>query len=485
MKKSLVIFLIFLNIAVYGMFACIHKIYEEQDGIVITEDTLAGERSVAQGLEAIVRTQWRTDRIRWETKLNIYAEGKRTIEGEQSEDSQTYSELRYHMNERKLSPRSGAILSRQNDVLELIYEDGYHIGYAENAAVNAAGEGILGQMRDHSFYQMFADVAKDVPAGASITRQVHPADYFSHYPLSMNLRMDVSTVWYVDEWNMGNFLGIRVPESHVMNITITKNYPNGAVTEIAAEPVGGSLSIKSPAVTTDNGLFYSIYAVKSDDGVLISPELEHENGIYCLPFTEEENGRNMKSDEMRLVFKLTEEECPVGLLADDLGEKLYLAVKRGKELLCKVVALDYSGLEPGMAPKAQEIMECSLGDYPENNELFLMEWKEGSLWMVFYDGTILFQPDIIEFSEKKLIRSRIEDNNFAYGKEGWDYDLDYSDGRLALICSEQFWNCSFQIYVFDASGLLYHGAFRHSLDAQNATRDYCLVPENALEIIWK
>ena len=356
--------------------------------------------------------------------------------------------------------------------------------------MTAKEEGILNQIYSPEVRRMFTELAKNVPAGETVSMQVAPADYYSYYPLYMEMKAGASTVWYTDEWNMGEFLGMKVPDDHLMNVTITKNHPNGAVTEISAEPVSGSVQIKSPAVLTDRYVFYVIYGVQHDNGEMVLPELKNGNGIYCLPFVDQENGRHMMTEQMQMIFSL--EFCPVGLLADPEQERLYLLGRDAGELACKVLQVDSDLTEPGRVPGLIEVQELRLGAYPGESELFQAEFQEEALWLVFDDGTMLFCPDIMEKAEvspenvlPEIIRGKIANSNFDYsGKYGWDYDLDYKEGKLALICAQNYWRNSFLVYVFDKNGNLYEGEFLHSLDAQNSYRGYCLQAEKPLQISW-
>lgn len=479
MKKCLVFFLGLFILATAGLGWCIKTIQNQQDQIVITEETILGDIRAADGLTVKIDTQWENDKIRWDTTV--------TIDGDTAQPLSitTESELRYH--EENLQPRNGAyLLNRNTEILRLSYDDGVHYGYAGNTDLldTIKGEGILSNMKHHRLGSALAKIAWEAKADSVYTKEVRLADYLSYYPLFMDMWSDVSYVWYGDEWNIGDYLRVRIPEDHMMSVSITKNI-HGTVTQVSAESTSGSVEIKTPAAMTDRSVFYAVYAVNRDDGAIRSLEMEHGNGIYCLPFVEEEDTRNMKPRAMKNIFSLEEKVCLVGLAADTSGDVLYLVVKEEGLLKLKMIALDYRNAAPGEVPVAQEIGEWMLIGYPDQSEVFLIDQIESHLLIVLNDGTLVFLPESLHSEKKEIIRGKVSTDSMAYaGSRMWDYSLDYEDGKLALICAESYWDCSARVYVFDHEGEQYQGILHHSLDYQGAYRDYTLQLEQPLEISW-
>ena len=437
MKKSLCLAGVILLLLCTGLGMAVRQVDEEKDDIVITQQVLEGDVRAADGVTFRIGTQWK-GRMNWDTSV--------TIDGNSTDGvvaSKTDYEATWQKEEKKRS------YTWTTEVMEAYYTEGYHTSIVGGWSDSVAFSGV-------TFAAAVEAVASRTAPGESHEEIIQLNDYHTYYPLFVELHLGESMIWGINaEEFLSSYLQIRIPDSHQMKISITRNN-EGNIIGIGSDSTEGSPEIHFSAAEADDGVYFAYYGVA--DGIFTDLDSQHGNGIYFLPFVRQEDGIEMQHDKLEKIFDLPEKDCYVVELKLDREEKqLLVLTKESDSLVFRSLAFE----------NWEEKQQIMLMAYESNDGCQVTEFIEENLLIVLGNGSLCFLTVDENGKYQNQIVGSLGVGNSLRSTQEWDYDVDYRDGRLALICAENYWVKSVYVYIFGEAGLEYKGYYEHSADYEN------------------
>ena len=453
MKKSLYLWgILFGIIGILGI-AGVKTIADAQDQVVITQKTLEGDILAAEGITFQIRNEW-SGRIGWKTTATV----DNKVPGGLVTDTRVTK--MWESSTRSLFPAYFA----DRDVIELSFSaDAYRIYYA------SGGEAW--------YEEAVSAVADRTGMGETHTEVIKWKDYCEFFPLIEEYDIDYLYV-NLDEQphSISEMLQIQIPDTYEVEISVTRN-DEGEVIQIR-DLYDQRISIQSEAVRVDDGIYFTVSARQEDEmGKVTVLQSALGNGIYYLPLVPTRDSLvAMDFANMKKVYSFSDEVCVEELVLDE--ERKYLLVFAVEAEEMRLYTMD----RKDMAIKS----EITLFPCKEVQSDPVIENIGGNLLLLRNSGDVAFltkeEPGVYTgFMTYNLGAEVMLPNSY-----GWQYAVDYQEGRLALICCESSWACSTYVYVFDQTGLLYKGYYRHSADDEDEDSpwDIEMIEENALSIRW-
>ncbi len=160
MKKiyALVILLTMLSVSAFLFIS--EAVYSESNQVVLTEKTIYGDKTVADGIELITRSQFR-EHLFWETTSRL----------EQSENAKSETEYSFFAlkNQETNKPKyEGVVISSD---IRYGYSNQHYYG-EETTSKDAVGlEKAINELRDSTL------------AGTTKSKTVYLKDYYTYYPI--------------------------------------------------------------------------------------------------------------------------------------------------------------------------------------------------------------------------------------------------------------------------------------------------------------
>ena len=190
-------------------------------------------------------------------------------------------------------------------------------------------------------------VAERTGAGETRRETLRIRDYTEYIPLIVDLDFGEATVvyWHDTFYSVGDmqddlarrfngYFRFPVPEDAELTVEVTKN-SRGMVTELRTESNAEKNALDANSVVTDGKCWFTVQGI-GDKGLDFSA-VPGGRGLYCLPFTPREGGKNavdVDFDAMHIVYPLREDEYPVALYGDENGALLLaLRTESGVELV--------------------------------------------------------------------------------------------------------------------------------------------------------
>ena len=454
MRKSLCLAGVILLLLCTGLGMAVRQVDEEKDDIVITQQVLEGDVRAADGVTFRIGTQWK-GRMNWDTGV--------TIDGNSTDGvvaSKTDYEATWQKEEKKRS------YTWTTEVMEAYYMDSYHASVAGGWSDSEALSGV-------TFGAAVEAVATGTAPGETHEEIIQLNDYHAYYPLFVELHLGESIIWGINaEEFLSNYLQIRIPDSHQMKISITRN-DEGNIIAIASDSMEGSPEIRFSAAEADDGVYFAYYGVA--DGNFTDLESGHGNGIYFLPFIRQDDGIEVQHDKLEKIFDLPEKDCcAVELKLDREEKQLLVLTKESDSLVFRSLSLE------NWEEKQQLLLIPHVGDA----ECQVAEFVEDNLFVVLENGDLCFLTVEENGEYQNRIVGSLGVGNSLRPTQEWEYDIDYRDGKLALIYAENYWEKSVYVYIFSEAGLEYKGYYEHSADYENSVVgfEYQLWGEDSLGI---
>ena len=453
MRKSLCLAGVILLLLCTGLGMAVRQVDEEKDDIVITQHILEGDVRAADGVTFRIGTQW-NGRMNWDTSVTIDGNNAGGVAA-----SKTDYEATWQKEEKKRS------YTRTTEVMEAYYTAGYQTLIVSGVEDSAALGGV-------PFEAAVEAVASGTEPGETHEEIIQLNYYCTYYPLFVELHLGESVIWGTNaEEYFSTYLRIRIPDPHQMKISITRN-DEGNIIGIT-NSMGGAPEIRFSAAVAKDGVYFAYYGVA--DGIFTDLDSEHGNGIYFLPFVRQEDGIEVQHDKLEKIFDLTEKDCYVVELKLDREEKqLLMLTKESDSLVFRSLSLE----------NREEKQQLILMPYEGEEGCRVAEFVEDNLFIVLENGDLCFLTVEENGEYQNRIVGSLGVGNSLRSTQEWEYDIDYRDGKLALIYAENYWEKSVYVYIFSEAGLEYKGYYEHSADYENSVVgfEYQLWGEDSLGI---
>ncbi len=485
MKKSLIFMTILALGSVWVLIRGTAFVSAEKEEVAITERVVSGDRSAAEDVIFSIGT-CTSEGLIWDTDCRVGGESSTEFRyfGKQSgEEYRTYFEREIEWGEEE--PLSHIYHDIDLELPVQSRVEGFGTTISMTSSLNA----------ELAYYpKAWEALLQNATPGRTFAGEVSVADYYDIYPLELWLTYDFANTIFLkgDEKKMGqgydvtDFLGIPVPEGQKMTAEITCG-ADGRIEKVAGSGTEGGVEIRSVQTSLEQGCYFSFHCESS--GQPVPWESEAGNGIYFVPATKEgteEGGKaSLWYDRMVKICSLPEDCFVEKLLPDPAGERIGLLVLQdGKWRLDSLNPEDGSlvpGGEMSLAggngePEIRRVGERWFIALPGEFSL-LREGKEGA-WEEEMGESLAAEgaqnlsgggtgEAASETGEAKSGAGEV--TSVAADPFYWDrdYALAYQDGRLALFLQESTASCGGDLFVFGASGTLYHGVYEHGGDTLN------------------
>ena len=463
MRKAAILLTVLLALSVGGACVAASGVYEAHDRVALTETVVYGDRAAADGLTVERRTKY-SSRIFWDTTCTMDAE-------QTAETEYTFS----------ASPASETRPATYNGVS--LYDDlSAGMSFDPDFAEPATGLEVA--------YQELFD---SIGPGEEKSAVIYLKDYLDYYPIYVELdfpgtscstdrsvTLDGASAPGTELYAMAklrDYFKIPVLEDERISISIGRNV-NGKVRSSGSGTNADSFYLQTYNVLTDDACYFTINTHNSGGLVVDTGEIPGGYGIYRLPYEEDrhdESGQKVCGvdvDALEMVYPLDPEIELLSLSVNEEQTRLLLYAEEDGAYVLTVIDLE----------TMDTLQKLKIADRTEN-----------SWWERYDEGDFT----VIRLSEKLALITVTDSGDYVLqfvcdvtpdgGPEFWylDADWDFDGERLAFASTleemKEDWGwsratCGFCLGVYDASGLLYFGEYRSSLDTgEDATYDsfYC------------
>ena len=449
MKKSFLLFLLLICLAVGGLAGMSVWVSKDNEAVEVTQTTLQGDPAAAQGLTITVHNQM-FNQLFWDTKFPAANAAESISEFRFSQKVLNFYEFHDYPPEISMPSFGGGMSSDMG--IDLEREDWGNGGILTRPAI---------------------DLAKTMGPNETKSKTVHVADYYSCYPIVL----DYYTRYYGDEdledqWRNGQeafqrFFSIPIPSQVQVTYTITTN-EMGEVIELYCDTQSW-LELNTAVAQGDGGYYYILDSHVSEDEAkngMVQMDLSHIQGgygVYFVPFLENEASgwADLKMDQVQTVYQVPQGERTVNLFTNEKGNLLLYTVA-GETWYLNVLSSD----------GRQLLQRLELGQMGSNG--YMVDPLEGE------DHMLLF------FNDHQLILLTWDGEDYALAHalqmpedEQWDdsgkEQLAHWDGqRLALLerNSLSWEDTSYRLTVWQGGELTYQGVYTRSFAKNNATQRY-------------
>ncbi|KPU45626.1 hypothetical protein OXPF_08590 [Oxobacter pfennigii] len=454
MRKSLIVTILLLVLAAGSLYYAHDLVDERKDKATIEETVLYGDKSVADGITADIRTHC-DYRLFWDTRYTV---------GENPEISTdfTFSQTKIY---------TSRTISYHGIYFDSTFGD---YGLSTTGSIDMADQSALAK-----------DVASRTEPGEERTERVYIKDYFDFYPIIVNF--DTPFIGFaVNEETLAifaDYFRIPVHPEHRVEISIEKDSA-GKIFSIGTSTIkDGSVDLKAEGVVTDDSCFFTL-SFRTEDGKLLdTSHIPGGYGIYYFPLHNEDgNDGILTADELQMVFRIDSERAEVVSLQTNAQKNrlLLVTIENGAYMLTVIDAETMKQLQK------LEILKAVEGSVFRNlyiyDDFIVPAVNDGRFALLAPDGSgnyeVRFTAQFNEYEELGYIFSN-------------EVSMDYNGEELAVSAFQDGWNASrknnsFYLAIYDRTGLTYVGNYEHSLDKSFADNVPACIPVNKdpLIVTW-
>ena len=482
MKKATILMTLVLLLSVCGVGVLAADVFEAHDQVVLTEKTVYGDRSKADGLTVQIDSHYQR-KVFWNTTLRF---GEET--GAQTEYDFSAKEIR--------------------EDYPVVYE-GIQIGNPAHGGVDFDLDN-----PQEGLWVAYKELYDETEPGQEKERDIRLKDYIDHYP--MTIALDFPNARYSAEaWE--SFAGMDVtPGSEAYAIQVLRDYYKIPVLEDeyygihvrkresgAQSGWGGGTSqygdryyMQDYSVLSDNACYFTFSTLTDDGKIVDTGELSDGYGIYRLPYRteyDEQSGEDIsiiEADDLEMVYPLTPGIDLSSLSINAEQTCLYLhAVENG---VYSITVIDLATMK---AIQKQEVLVVeddswwSIWDYNDFMAILLNPAQEFAVMSKEKDGRLKLEY-ICPIQPERL------ESSFSI----YDAAMDFDGERLALARrmeieekhEEEYRDrttCNLQIAVYEENGLAYVGEYKSSLDTGEDWTNHAFHVRgrdfNPVEVAWE
>ena len=459
MKRHLILAAICFLLACAGL-GMTHAAVRPGEQVVLTEHTVSGDPSAADGLTVEVQAGW-LNRMIWDTRLTLGGDSETT-----------------------LIPGNSSLVqwNRDDNGRRWWPSIDPHMDYLRGCW--AGGDNSIAEELDPAapIDRRILRLAETTPAGETRKETLPVSELadsyrFRFYFLDVGLHPSPAPpeeVLGTIEQDFADTFRYPIQPDHTVTI-ITTRHPNGNLTgyEIAEEENAPSAVLYQQA--TDEAIYFVPDLLDADDGVL-DDRLTPGAGLYRLPHRRE----TLSIDELERVCPLPSDHETLGLYLLHDDTELVLAVREEQQLVL-------------------HILDAATGELKTSFPL----WKPGETdWAILLTGDNFLLP--LRFDGSFRLYGRGAAGQYAFRFAGtvpddpefqpwWDR-INFTaafDGETLALAGERDYaatgdqSCGFALSVYDETGLLYAGLYDSGLDVGEASPTCQLAHNSALRLTWK
>lgn len=461
MKKRFLVFVPLVCLSLCTLIALPIWVGKGGEQVEITQTTLEGDPSYAQGLNVTCCTAL-GNHLFWATTFSAQnPAGART-------------ELTTYQNE-----RDTGVYTTQLKVTPASCNFG--ISTSENS-----NTGLLDDSWGHWNYEAFLapikDLAQEMEPGATRTFSVCLNDWYDTWPMTID-QYQVSVDWEgmsqeQADRQFQNFFGIPVPQNFILYYTLKMN-EKGAVYDVDVSPTppmeepqeemtGDAATVQEAEGAVPSEPFLESYSVRGEQGwyLVLNNRFEEEgqprtdlshvqggNGVFLIPAQNVGGKDTLRLGDIRTVYPFPEGESAISIDRDQAGRLLvYTEDEAGTWYL---TVLEEESAQVLQRLELGQLGGVSILAYVEGDGIRLIQAGSERLLLLVEEGegyrleSILPVPEDIMYQLSDWVQS----NSAA-----WDGE------RLAVICP-QFSTYETQMLaaVWQDGKLVYLGAYQNSL----------------------
>lgn len=437
MRKSLILTLALVVLAVCGFGFAHAAVSAQEDKVVVTEQVVAGDPDVAAGVRVQMRTQC-AEHLLWKTHYAIGA------------PDGTYSDFTFS---RGLIDDSEPYYGN----IELNTFNGsssYHGAFNVDAEAEDVDENVPFGVK------LFRAVAENTDPGSTHTEVLYVRDYYEYFPLDLRFycseSLSVVTEKQITE-AAAAFFRIPVPADYRVSVTVKKE-ANGAIYEMSMENFGHpDLLLWTNSVAAD-GVCYFTVNVTDDNGALLDTRgIPGGTGVYRLSY-----GGEAVSLETVFPFDPEATACDLHFSADQ--SKLLLTTLEDDTYYLTVIDRE----------TMTELQKLPLLEGAGDSNWWGANYNDDFLVVTFSDETdarfvVLSAPETGDYAV--AMRGAVAENDPAWSL---DAAMDFNGETLVAAARWFYERDSYMSYteprgfalsVYDAGGLRYTGQYCNSLMA--------------------
>jgi len=458
MRKAIALLLTLVLFCSVGLGFAHISVNKAKDNVVLTETTLLGDPSAADGLEILTTNDYNNNRLTWETTHITGSEKKTdTIFTFTAEPKRMYYARDY----------SGLHL-----------ETYIHTDLDTNSPYEELDP----------IEKEYRDLFDATEPGHESKKTIRVADYLDYYPITIEIDLPNYTMYYYFEddfpdenrandvyssmkadiiTHYRNFFRIPVLEDEYLDIHVRKGPSHVIGSGSGSSEKGDWYTMFTQAVTTPDAMYFLFDAHTSNTNIIDTSLIPGGFGIYCQPYSQPESEQSKYNSidpvDLSMVFPLDPEMKPQYFVFDKAKNQLILVTEEYGKAILRILDAD----------------DCTL----IQSEV-IVEFEEGDgIWAMYHgDDYIAFTASgsrLIVFShanERYVPRINIQMNDNSVSEEIlWRIlDTDWNGEQFAVV--SQVWTqedfCDFELSIFDASGILYCGEYKSSLTTGYAANSY-------------
>lgn len=442
MRKALALFLTLLLCALLCVAVAAQWVAAPTEDLRFTETAHIGDIAATAGLEMALSAQLR-QHLRWDSTLRY-------------DGAQPASRTDFTFSQAQLYPDAthvptGITLS------DALYLDPY-------------------SRRNDAISQAYADLLAETEPGTTGRRMIRLADYYSYYPLAVDIDLPGYTSQYAQYWSDGDepidavtttlLDAIRIPmlEDQYYILSIDKNVDGSSNSSGGSSAeLGDSYSIYANSVLGDNACYFW-FSNRTNQGHLVdTSHISGGYGIYCLRWSGE--GDAFTVEPLSVLYPVDPAAEIVYLGINGRHDRLLLHTVEGGRYL--VTVLD---TQTGEALQRLDITSYGPDDWSEvdaGDDYVMIRFNRRGVCVLAAgeDGSYDIRIQV-DFQPQEL------DADCQIWNSYWSRQTAFDGQRLAVAGilepdDDRQPVCGFYLAVYDASGLRYYGEYTSSLDDAN------------------
>lgn len=472
MRKSIITTLLLLVLCVSGMVAAHGAVNDGKDAVTFEETVLYGDRSAADDLIVDLFSVC-NGHLFWNT---MYDMGNPTAPQTDFHFSET-SKYLYDSN------RAQTDYDQMQPYASVYMELAVDFGISSTPGFNIAE-------RSDPFFLCMMDLLLDIdsraPVNATHTETVFLADYYEYYPMTVTLNLQPRKQTFFQGTDptqvdspespyglssevelsraLAEYFPIPVRETDQVEVTIVKD--RQAIIEMNCNTLfEGTPAAQTYSVVTDDVCYFTFDARDTDVS-----QVDLGYGIYRLPFTTDVNVCYVDPADLRMVYPLDPQTQIEALVSAADGRELLLMTREPDGFYLTVID----------AQTMQDQQMLKLIEYPE--QIYTQDpFDDEALYL---NAPFFYEDFIVVFSTEQRfsVIERTESGSYArvfttdmQAANQFDVPLSHSsslfwDGERLVMTQfhnsdNYFATCSYYLWVYDQSGLLYMGEYESSLDS--------------------
>lgn len=461
--------------SVVGISAVALTVSADKANVTITERSLYGDRSAAEGLTITSMSHF-AHHLRWDT---VYTIGK---------TPQTV--YRFHASKTS----------------EASIDFSYYISL--HSAVSYGCDYSIPADEQYGIAKAYKELYDSTQPGGESKTTVNLKDFYDYYPVGMDISLP-GVIWSGNDYEdlvedhlgsekyirrvFSDFFRIPIIENDSYEIHVTKDATGRSVSMgMATADDSESYYFETNSAITEDCCFFTINNRTSTGNPIDTSLIPGGYGIYAFHYTESSNMYTTDSipgvvgidaDSLAMVYKLENDVIVYNLFLSKDNTKLLLITLENE--VFQFTVIDIPSMTQIQKFELEGFVSQSYTLHNHGDFIVLTSWDSLALVALESDGSYTFQ-----FSSPTARKINAE-----YSYITATSAMQYNGEKLAIVNTirEDRYSsselCSFYIAVYHHDGLLYYGEYDNSLSINPDTSDYnanCLpFGSHAYRIAWE